>query len=108
MSFERRLDIINLGGCATSTTELLDAITSSNYLGRGVYVCNMLEKEVETLAYAVIGRSWQCNRHVLVIAGYDWILIEKIEEDDNRFTRYKIEDEISEEHKKAILKYYGL
>lgn len=108
MSFERRLDIINLGGCATSTTELLDAITSSNSLGRGVYVCNMLEKEVETLAYAVIGRAWQCNRHVSVVAGRDWVFVEKIEEDDNRFTRYKIEDVISEERKKTILEYYGL
>ncbi len=108
MSFERRLDIINLGGCAASTTELLDAITSSNSLGRGVYVCNMLEKEVETLAYAVIGRSWQCNRHVSVVAGCDWIFIEKIEEDDNKFARYKIKDGISEERKKTILEYYGL
>lgn len=108
MSFERRLDIINLGGCAASTTELLDAITSSNTLGRAAYICNMQDKEVETLMYAVIGRSWQCSRHVSVVAGYDWIFIEKIEEDDNRLARYKINDEVSEERKRSILEFYGL
>ena len=108
MSFEKRLDIINLGGCATSTTELLDAITTGNSLGRGVYVCNMLEKEVETLAYAVIGRAWQCNRHVSVVAGCDWIFVEKIEEDDNRFTCFGINDDVSEERKRSILEFYGL
>lgn len=108
MSFERRLDIIRLGGAAASTTELLDVIVSSNTYGRAVYVCNMPEKEVETLAYAVIGRSWQCNRHVSVVAGCDWIFIEKIEGNDNKFTRYKIKDEFSEERKRSILGYYGL
>lgn len=108
MSFERRLDIINLGGCTASTTELLDTIVSSNTCGRAVYACNMPEKEVETLMYAVIGRSWECSRHVSVVAGCDWIFIEKIQEDDNRLARYKINDEVSEERKKRILEFYGL
>lgn len=108
MGFEKRLDIINLGGVAASTTELLDAIVSSNTCGRAVYVCNMPKKEVETLMYAVIGRSWECNRHVSVVAGCDWIFVEKIEEDDNRLARYKINDERSEERKRSILEFYGL
>lgn len=108
MSFEKRLDIINLGGCAAPTTELLGTIVSSNAYGRAVYVCNMPEKEVETLMYAVIGRSWECSQHVSVVAGCDWIFIEKIEEDDNRLARYKINDERSEERKRSILEFYGL
>lgn len=108
MSFERRLDIINLGGCTVLTTELLGAIVSSNACGRAVYVCNMPEKEVETLMYAVIGRSWECSQHVSVVAGCDWIFVEKIEEDDNRLARYKINDECSEERKRSILEFYGL
>nr|DAM18627.1 MAG TPA: hypothetical protein [Bacteriophage sp.] len=108
MSFEKRLDIINLGGCAAPTTELLGTIVSSNAYGRAVYVCNMPEKEVETLMYAVIGRSWECSQHVSVVAGCDWIFIEKIQEDDNRLARYKINDEVSEERKKRILEFYGL
>ena len=108
MSFERRLDIINLGGCAAPTTELLGAIVSSNAYGRAVYVCNLPEKEVETLMYAVIGRSWECSQHVSVVAGCDWIFVEKIEEDDNRLARYKINDERSEERKRSILEFYGL
>lgn len=108
MSFERRLDIINLGGCTAPTTELLGAIVSSTACGRAVYVCNMPEKEVETLMYAVIGRSWECNQHVSVVAGCDWIFVEKIEEDDNRLARYKINDERSEERKRSILEFYGL
>lgn len=108
MSFERRLDIINLGGCAAPTTELLGTIVSSNAYGRAVYVCNMPEKEVETLMYAVIGRSWECSQHVSVVAGCDWIFVEKIEEDDNRLARYKINDERSEERKRSILEFYGL
>lgn len=108
MAFEKRLDIINLGGCAAPTTELLDAIISSNSFGRAVYVCNMSEKEVETLMYAVIGRSWRCNQHVSVVAGCDWIFVEKIEEDDNRLVRYEFNDEVSEERKKSILEFYGL
>lgn len=108
MSFEKRLDIINLGGCAAPTTELLGTIVSSNAYGRAVYVCNMPEKEVETLMYAVIGRSWECSQHVSVVAGCDWIFVEKIEEDDNRLARYKINDERSEERKRSILEFYGL
>lgn len=108
MSFEKRLDIINLGGCTASTTELLNVIVSSNTYGCAVYVCNMLKEEVETLMYAVIGRSWECSRHVSVVAGCDWIFIEKIQEDDNRLARYKINDERSEERKRSILEFYGL
>lgn len=108
MGFEKRLDIINLGGVAASTTELLDAIVSGNTYGCAVYICNMPEKEVDTLMYAVIGRSWECNRHVSVVAGRDWIFVEKIEEDDNRLARYKINDECSEERKRSILEFYGL
>lgn len=108
MSFERRLDIINLGGCAAPTTELLGTIVSSNAYGRAVYVCNMPQKEVETLMYAVIGRSWECSQHVSVVAGCDWIFVEKIEEDDNRLARYKINDERSEERRRSILEFYGL
>lgn len=108
MGFEKRLDIINLGGCTASTTELLDAIVSSNTCGHAVYVCNMPEKEVDTLMYAVIGRSWECNRHVSVVAGRDWIFVEKIEEDDNRLAHYKITDEVSEKRKRSILEFYGL
>lgn len=108
MSFEKRLDIINLGGCAAPTTELLGTIVSSNAYGRAVYVCKMPEKEVETLMYAVIGRSWECSQHVSVVAGCDWIFVEKIEEDDNRLARYKINDERSEERKRSILEFYGL
>ena len=110
-SGERNLKVVNMRSCSDVQDYEIFGIITENLSDTTSVFINNIDYWSDVVMYAAIGYAARHGYFVSVVAGENWIFVEKLGKSDGKGDNmmcYIKDHEKSEERKKSILEFYGL